>query len=265
MRSHADADAALADAMAARGTPAWPAARNRLLLAHRGLVGIFVRYYARFVRHLDADDLFAEGIFGLARAADGFDPARGVKFNSYAGHWVRAYIRRAIDNQERTIRMPVRSEEVLRARDQTPDQARRARSLVGISADRPASLDAPLAAGFDHGGAVGKLTLKDRLIDPGPRPDDRVLADEAKQVAEDLLACLSDRDREIVRRRLEGETLEEIGASTGRTRECIRLREAAALRHMRDEALRRGLDDWGDRGAECSGLGRPWRRARRQG
>ncbi|MET0595248.1 MAG: sigma-70 family RNA polymerase sigma factor [Polyangiaceae bacterium] len=37
-------------------------------------------------------DLIAEGNLGLLHAFDKFDPARGVRFGTYAAHWVRAYI-----------------------------------------------------------------------------------------------------------------------------------------------------------------------------
>jgi RNA polymerase primary sigma factor len=46
-------------------------------------------------------DLFQEGILGLLRAIDRFDPNRGIRFATYALHWVRLYLRKAVDSERR--------------------------------------------------------------------------------------------------------------------------------------------------------------------
>ena len=43
------------------------------------------------------DDLFQEGIFGLWRAIEKFDPQRNIKFSSYAAPWIRTYMRRYVN------------------------------------------------------------------------------------------------------------------------------------------------------------------------
>jgi len=45
----------------------------------------------------DMDDLVAEGFLGLAIATDRFDPERGVKFITYAHHWIRGKVQKAAD------------------------------------------------------------------------------------------------------------------------------------------------------------------------
>ena len=45
----------------------------------------------------DYDDLVSEGFLGVAIAADRFDPERGVKFITYAHHWIRGKVQRAAD------------------------------------------------------------------------------------------------------------------------------------------------------------------------
>jgi len=45
----------------------------------------------------DYEDLVAEGFLGLAIAADRFDPERGVKFITYAHHWIRGKVQKAAD------------------------------------------------------------------------------------------------------------------------------------------------------------------------
>ncbi len=50
-------------------------------------------------------DLIQEGNLGLARAVKKFDPNRGVKFSSYAGYWIRAYILKFIMDNCRLVRI----------------------------------------------------------------------------------------------------------------------------------------------------------------
>jgi len=45
----------------------------------------------------DYEDLVSEGFLGVAIAADRFDPERGVKFITYAHHWIRGKVQRAAD------------------------------------------------------------------------------------------------------------------------------------------------------------------------
>ena len=53
------------------------------------------------------DDLVQEGIFGLLKAAERYDPNRGTRFATFAVWWIRQSIGRAIANFGRTVRLPV--------------------------------------------------------------------------------------------------------------------------------------------------------------
>jgi DNA-directed RNA polymerase sigma subunit (sigma70/sigma32) len=63
------------------------AARDRLIRANVGLVPIIARLYLG--RGLSIGDLVGEGNLGLIRAAQDFDPGFGVRFSTYAAHWIR--------------------------------------------------------------------------------------------------------------------------------------------------------------------------------
>lgn len=56
--------------------------------------------------HLSEDDLQQEGWIGLYRAAQRFDPDRGIRFSTFACWWVRMAMFRAIEEIGQTIRVP---------------------------------------------------------------------------------------------------------------------------------------------------------------
>jgi RNA polymerase primary sigma factor len=80
-------------------------ARDELILGHLWLVDRLA--HELNMCPLPVEDRFSEGIFGLARAVELFDPDRGVRFSSYARHWIRHAIVRAGDDSGRTIRITV--------------------------------------------------------------------------------------------------------------------------------------------------------------
>ena len=57
-------------------------------------------------RGLFLSDLIQEGYFGLYKAIQKFDPARGFKLSTYAMNWIRQAVTRAISDQSRLIRIP---------------------------------------------------------------------------------------------------------------------------------------------------------------
>jgi len=81
------------------------AARQALVAANMRLV------YSLAKRHeghgVGFSDLVQEGAIGLMRAATKFDPARGYKFSTYAYHWIRQALLRALASDSRLIRLPM--------------------------------------------------------------------------------------------------------------------------------------------------------------
>src|SRR5438105_10299464 len=84
------------------------------------------------------------------QAATRFDPKRGFRFSTYATHWIKQAIGRAIDNKSKAIRLPAHVSQSLRkiereklrlaremGQDPSPEQLA---SAIGISAKKLLSL-----------------------------------------------------------------------------------------------------------------------------
>jgi RNA polymerase primary sigma factor len=80
------------------------AAFDQLVVANVRLVVSIARRYQG--QSLSLDDLVQEGMLGLHRAAEKFDPTRGVKFSTYATQWIRQATMLGIAERSRTIRLP---------------------------------------------------------------------------------------------------------------------------------------------------------------
>jgi RNA polymerase primary sigma factor len=103
----ADDEARLAAAIAAGEEDA----RARLIEANLRLVVCVARKYRG--QGLPMDDLVGEGNLGLIKAAERFDAAFGVRFSTYAAHWIRQAIREALMDSAPTIRVPAYLDELL--------------------------------------------------------------------------------------------------------------------------------------------------------
>jgi RNA polymerase sigma factor (sigma-70 family) len=51
-------------------------------------------------------DLIEEGNLGLIKTVEKFDPTRNITFSTYAVYWIEQYIRKAVENSVKTIRIP---------------------------------------------------------------------------------------------------------------------------------------------------------------
>jgi RNA polymerase primary sigma factor len=80
-------------------------ARRMMMEANIRLVMSIARRYT--CKSMTFDDLVQEGILGLLEAINKFEVARGNRFSTYATYWIRQAIVRAIEKQDRMIRLPV--------------------------------------------------------------------------------------------------------------------------------------------------------------
>ena len=80
-------------------------AKKKMIEANLRLVIYLVKKYAN--RGLQISDLIEEGNLGLIKAVERFDPSRNCRFSTYAVWWIRQYMKRAVINQSKVVRLPV--------------------------------------------------------------------------------------------------------------------------------------------------------------
>lgn len=87
------------------------AARERMVGSNTRLVISIARRYIG--KGLELEDLVLEGLTGLMRGIEKFDPTRGFKFSTYAHWWIRQAVTRAVSEQGRIVRLPVHLHEMM--------------------------------------------------------------------------------------------------------------------------------------------------------
>jgi RNA polymerase primary sigma factor len=230
------------------------AAHDEMVNCNLRLVGSIARKCRRYAGNaMSLADLIQEGNCGLMKAVAKFDYRRGYKFSTYASYWIRQSVMRAIDEQARSIRLPVHVSETVSRADRAyavltqqlhrPPTSKELAAHLRLTEEKMRELSGKGAEPMSLDMAMGDeddSVLMDFLVDQNaPSP-----VDCASRVAlrEELLRafeCLSAREVEVLSLRYGfydsscGRTLDDVGAILGLTRERIRQIETGALKRLR--------------------------------
>lgn len=195
-------------------------ARNSLVMANIGLVYLVVNQFLG--RNIRYEDLVQEGIMGLIRATESFEPSRDIRFSTYAVYWIRAKIQRLIQKIDRDD-MPT----IVGAESKIGDDGRKRKAKA-----RKISLE---RTSIENGDV---RSLSDVLPSAAQDPEHIALDHEREVSIREILMKIADdledpRLKVIVEHRIlteEPVTLNEIGAEVGLSREGVRLIESKLLR-----------------------------------
>jgi RNA polymerase primary sigma factor len=182
---------------------------------------------------LDLPDLIAEGNYGLMKAIENFDWTKRLRFISYAVWWVRQSILQSLNENARTIRLPVNVVQELHRAKKEMDSA-------GVDLpEKFATL--PYTINYDNPLNEEGDTLLDILNNPNAELADAGLSTEGtlKEKLLEMLDVLDNRERVIIEDYfgLTGNTrtLEDIGGDFSLTKERVRQIKEKALRKLRNE------------------------------
>ena len=238
------------------------AALHRLITAYMRLAISMASKFKRYGAPMN--DLIQEAGLGLMKAADKFDPDRGVRFSTYAVWWIKASIQDHVMRNWSMVRTGSTSSQKSLFFNMRRVQARleRESQAAGETLDKhqlrqliSTEIGVPL---HDVEMMEGRLSGSDYSLNATQSVDDEgrewidALEDESAQAAEtvehshdtrqlrawllDALNGLNERERFIIRERKlrdEPRTLESLGQELNLSKERVRQLEAAAFAKMR--------------------------------
>jgi RNA polymerase sigma factor (sigma-70 family) len=223
------------------------------------------RYAARIMRIAcmgeHEDDIRSEAHLGLVEAALRFDPAVGVRFGTYAAHWVRKQVGDFIDQNKRSVRRS-KAHDVRAVAPRIAGSIRRLQHVLGrlptteeIAEDTDSTVSAVERAQTAFRGrdipvsTSGEYEIGSRVVanhDAYERPEtpEEIYTQlELCERIEEALSVFSERDASILRERLAGEAmLEEVGDAHGISRERVRQVQEAQTPRLRRRLLEVGKE-----------------------
>jgi RNA polymerase sigma factor (sigma-70 family) len=241
-------DGAAEQALVARAQRGGPREREALVNAYQPMIASVARAYRRSTS-VGREELTQEGVVGLLRALERYEPDRGVPFWAYASWWVRQAMQQVVSElsrpmvlSDRALRQLARIKQAQRRFEQARRREATTAELSGIvglpqaqvekllCTERTArGLDEPTGAEAGEGTTVGELLADPPAREAYERVPQQVLAAQVPG----LLGQLSDRERTVICSRYglgqREQTLREIAPRLGVSAERVRQIEQESL------------------------------------
>ena len=246
-------------------------ALHRLIQAYMRLA---ISMAGKFRRYgVPMNDLIQEAGLGLMKAADKFDPDRGVRFSTYAVWWIKAgiqdhvmrnwsLVRTGSTSAQKSLffnlkRVQAQLEREARADDLSLDKhqlAERIATEIGVSVNDVEMMQGRLSGGDyslnaiqggDEDGREWIDVLEDENSVGSKNVDRGRDIDILRSWLVEAMQDLSEREQLIVSQRQlrdKARTLETIGNELGISKERVRQLEVAALAKMRSALEQRGAE-----------------------
>jgi RNA polymerase sigma factor (sigma-70 family) len=219
---------------------------SEAVLSNLRLVGHEARRFAKG-GFLSFGDLFQDGVLGLMHGVEKYDPYRGFAFSTYATHWIRSYIMRALADHDRTIRLPVHVVDRLNAVLRAARDREALRLAAGDAGDNPEQSTERAESDQVLRWARPPLPLRIGIACYGEDEDIDAAMDavEWQLTLATVVNELPHAERQVLSLRfglVDGleRTLAEVGAVVHLTRERVRQIEQRALTQLRADLV---LDD----------------------
>lgn len=170
---------------------------------------------------MEFNDLVAEGNVGLLKAIEYFDWTKNIRFISYAVWWIRQSIIQSLNENSRTIRLPV--------------------NVVQKVVKNEYEGQIPTTIDIDSAISDEGLTLIDLLVNKNADNPEKVFdtSDILKEKLSNLLNILDEREKIIIQEYFglngSSRTLEDIGYDFDLTKERVRQIKEKALKKVRNE------------------------------
>ena len=205
-----------------------------------------------FYPRIELDDLVQESIFGMVRAIELYDPAKGA-FSTYAVWWMNQGIRRYIDNTKYMVRVPIfasaiqkqysRLQQQLSERDEdfylrllafeNDCSVESIRATLSFRGDQVDSIH----AGVNEEGESTTVDLETLTWEPDTTQLD---VDVIKKIANRL----GERDKKILMLRMENYSLQAIAEECNLSRERVRQIQVQALAKLRSMVNQTKENTW---------------------
>ncbi len=233
-------------------------AKDKLLVEYSYLVKFIANRLAiNLPPSVDRGDLISSGVLGLIKAVETFEPERGFKFETYAGHKIRGAILdelRALDWVPRSVRQRSRELQKVFAvlenrlgRIPYDDEVCKEMNItIGeyeslLTEVTPTTIISLEEAMPERGSDAKELKIVDSIEDPGSsNPLKELGFTEVKEILKDTIANLPEKEKLVVALyHYEELTLKEIGVVLDITESRVSQIHSKAILKLRSKLLQR--------------------------